>query len=177
MMNVNDNEKKAIESEVKKRLGFSVPLDSINVTTEQVEDGIMSLLESERSKRKAPYKGIWVRAFLVEEKKMFSSKMELKLRLKTYWINPEGKLTMDKENRKLFSYTSMDLGGVISKIFLSMIKETTEADPISFKTPLDCSIYFQFKVEEGEPKLEVNFVKGENPNNIYQKVDFKTIFG
>ncbi len=175
-MNLSDQEKQAIESQTKKTLGFSVNLDNLNITTEQVENGIMSLLESERSKRKASYKTIWVRAFLIEEKKMFSSKMEKKLRLQTYWVE-NGKLTKDAKPRKLMSYTSLDFGGYISKVFIQMIQGVASEMPNIFESDLNCSIYFQFNVEdENDPKLEVNFVVGENPKSVVQQVNFKEIF-
>ena len=176
-MNISEEEKREIEAQTKKRLGFKVNLDGFKITTEQVENGIMSLLESERKKRGCAYHAIFVKAFLIEEKKILSTKMEQKFRLKTFWFSKDGKLNADAKDRKLISYTTMDVGGMISKIFKSMIQEMASSDPETFPSPLDINIVFQFNVEVDDVKLEVNFVKDGNPINVYQKVDFKTIFG
>jgi hypothetical protein len=178
MENLTDQEKQALEKDIKKRLGFSVDISKFNISVDMIEGAIMGLLEKERSERKAKLRGIFVRGFLVKKKKVFRKTEAEKLRLRTYWFDENNKLQFDQEDRKLSSYTEVDLlsGGLISRIFVDILKAFYQDHPTKIKTLMDTSIIFQYEVVEDEPKLSVTITDGPNPQNVVDKVDFNTIF-
>jgi hypothetical protein len=181
-MNLNENEEKEIQDDLKRKFGINVnvgeTIKKFNITTDVVEGAIMKLLNEERIKHAVKFTDINVRVYLVEKKKLLSSKKAHKLRLKTTWIK-DGTLHFDPEDRKLMSYTDVDLlaGGMISRIFADILSDFYEGHQDVIKDKLDTSIYIQFEIVDGEPCLAMNFVNGKNPKHIIEKLDMSKIFG
>lgn len=176
-MNLSSEEKSEVENEVKKFFGTKIDIEKLGITPERVETGIMELLLKEKELHKSRFSEIWVRLFLIDGKKMLVGKKVKKLRLKTYWVEND-ELNQNPENRKLMSYTDLDLlmGGMLSRLFVDLIKNFAIQNPHIEIELNDISIYFQFDVSTGEPRLAINYVRGSNPMNVLEAIDLNQIF-
>lgn len=176
--NPDENQKLDLEKKVKKQFGFDVDISKMGISDKTVTTALMDLLNKEREKHNAKIESIWVRAFLVQRRRVFGNSPKYKLRLRTIWKDENNFLQQSPKEHTLGYYTSIDTfsGGAISRLFCQIISEFQSGNVDKIPNVEDASIFFQFSKKDKETKLEVNFVNGKNPNNVIEEIDFKTIF-